>query len=180
VTSDSERSARREGHALARAIGQGGRWRRPPALALRLLKIFSQIDMAHQRAIRGGDTLSSPHSTPARRQAAQEDALTKATLVAALLAVLSGLPRTASAAAPITVGDGTAASCTEAALRDALIVAGAEGGGTIRFQCGADPVTITVSATLTVPNRILSNPALVLGQRAMHTFGRPHQPKGEE
>src|SRR5882672_9158918 len=94
-----------------------------------------------------------PGGRPLRRIA-----MTKtAALVAVLLAVLSGLPQTASAAAPITVGDGTAASCTEAALRDALIVAGAEGGGRIHFNCGADPVTITVTATLTVPNNTRIN-----------------------
>ena len=68
-----------------------------------------------------------------------------------LLVVLSALPQSA-VAAPITVGDGTAASCTELALRDALTAAGAADGGTIRFGCGVDPVTITLSATLTVPN----------------------------
>jgi hypothetical protein len=41
------------------------------------------------------------------------------------------------------VGDGTAASCTEAALRAALA-----GGGVVTFSCGADPVTIPVTATL--------------------------------
>src|SRR2546430_11466983 len=78
-------------------------------------------------------------------------------LVAVLLAVLSGLPQAASAVAPITVGDGTTASCTEAALRDALIVAEAEGGGNIHFSCGVDPVIITVTTTLTVPNKTRLN-----------------------
>jgi hypothetical protein len=41
------------------------------------------------------------------------------------------------------VGDGTAASCTESALRTA-----ATAGGTIVFDCGADPVTITVTETI--------------------------------
>jgi hypothetical protein len=41
------------------------------------------------------------------------------------------------------VGDGTAASCTESALRTA-----ATAGGTIVFDCGAAPVTITVSETI--------------------------------
>jgi hypothetical protein len=40
-----------------------------------------------------------------------------------------------------TVGTGTAASCTEAALDAALA-----GGGTIVFDCGVDPVTITLSS----------------------------------
>jgi hypothetical protein len=43
-----------------------------------------------------------------------------------------------------TVGDGTAASCTEAALRTA-----AAAGGVIVFDCGADPVTITVTSQIT-------------------------------
>src|SRR5690349_21976910 len=43
------------------------------------------------------------------------------------------------------VGDGTAASCTEAALRAAV---GA--GGIVTFACGPDPVTITVTSSLTL------------------------------
>lgn len=41
------------------------------------------------------------------------------------------------------VGDGTAASCTAEALR-----AAAAAGGVITFDCGSDPVTITVSSTI--------------------------------
>ena len=41
------------------------------------------------------------------------------------------------------VGDGSAASCTEASLADAL---GA--GGTVTFACGDQPVTIVVTAPL--------------------------------
>ena len=44
------------------------------------------------------------------------------------------------------VGSGSAASCTFAAL-DAAVRA----GGVITFDCGADPVTIAVTATLNVP-----------------------------
>jgi len=43
------------------------------------------------------------------------------------------------------VGDGTAASCTEAALRSAVAA-----GGIVTFRCGADPVTITVTAEIPV------------------------------
>lgn len=43
------------------------------------------------------------------------------------------------------VGDGTAASCTEAALRAAVA-----GGGIVTFACGDGPVTITVSAEIAV------------------------------
>jgi parallel beta-helix repeat protein len=42
------------------------------------------------------------------------------------------------------VGDGTAASCTAAALQQA-----ATGGGTIVFNCGSTPVTITVTSQIT-------------------------------
>ncbi len=42
-----------------------------------------------------------------------------------------------------TVGNGTAASCTEAAFDAAL--ANAKTGETIAFQCGANPVTIPIS-----------------------------------
>src|SRR6188508_483168 len=42
------------------------------------------------------------------------------------------------------VGDGSPGSCTEAALRSA-----AEAGGAIVFDCGPDPVTIGVTATIT-------------------------------
>jgi len=45
-----------------------------------------------------------------------------------------------------TVGTGTAASCTAAALTTAVA-----GGGIITFACGPDPVTITVSSTLNLP-----------------------------
>lgn len=41
------------------------------------------------------------------------------------------------------VGDGTAASCTVEALRTA-----AAAGGTITFDCGPDPVTLTVDSTI--------------------------------
>jgi hypothetical protein len=43
------------------------------------------------------------------------------------------------------IGDGTAASCTEAATRAAV-----EAGGTYVFACGAAPLTITLGATLVV------------------------------
>ncbi len=43
-----------------------------------------------------------------------------------------------------TIGDGTAGSCTEAALR-----AAATAGGVIVFHCGAAPVTITVTSAIT-------------------------------
>jgi hypothetical protein len=68
-------------------------------------------------------------------------------------AVDAALPTAACTAPPLadvsaptaTVGDGTAASCTQAALQAAL-----SAGGTIVFACGSSPVTIPVSSTLMV------------------------------
>jgi predicted outer membrane repeat protein len=51
------------------------------------------------------------------------------------------------------VGDGTTASCTEAALKSAV-----SGGGTITFDCGPGKVTIPINATITV-----TKPTLVDG-----------------
>ncbi len=45
------------------------------------------------------------------------------------------------------VGDGSAASCTEAALRAAVAR-----GGSVTFDCGEAPVTITVASEIAVPN----------------------------
>jgi hypothetical protein len=47
---------------------------------------------------------------------------------------------------PTVIGTGTAASCTFAALQTA-----ATAGGVITFDCGANPVTIPVTATLKLP-----------------------------
>lgn len=47
--------------------------------------------------------------------------------------------------APASLGDGTPGSCTEVALVAALAA-----GGHYRFDCGPDPVTITLTATRTV------------------------------
>src|SRR5437870_2133120 len=69
-----------------------------------------------------------------------------------LLVALLALPRPALAEKPITVGDGTPASCTEMALKNALIIAEAQGGATINFECGEGPVTITVTEGLIIPD----------------------------
>src|SRR5882724_9155634 len=45
------------------------------------------------------------------------------------------------------VGDGTAASCTTAAVQAAVSM-----GGMVRFSCGAAPITITLSAAITINN----------------------------
>ena len=55
-------------------------------------------------------------------------------------------PPLADVSTPTTViGDGTAASCTAAAIQTA-----ATAGGIITFSCGATPVTITVTSTITI------------------------------
>jgi hypothetical protein len=63
----------------------------------------------------------------------------------------AGVPAKAQAvstASPTAViGTGTAASCTFGALQTAVTA-----GGVITFNCGPDPVTIRVTATLNVPN----------------------------
>ena len=51
------------------------------------------------------------------------------------------LLRAAAVFAAGVVGNGTPASCTEAALDAAL-----NGGGMVTFNCGPDPVTITLTA----------------------------------
>src|SRR5437016_779973 len=66
--------------------------------------------------------------------------------------VLLALAQPARAAGTIKVGDGTAASCTEDALRNALTFAGGERSSIIRFTCGVEPVTIAVTVTLTPPD----------------------------
>jgi predicted outer membrane repeat protein len=73
-----------------------------------------------------------------------------ATLLFAVVLVLA-LPQPAPAEKPITVGNGTPASCTETALKDALIIAETVGGATIRFNCGSEPVTIALSQVTTAP-----------------------------
>jgi predicted outer membrane repeat protein len=58
---------------------------------------------------------------------------------------LAPTPRGVAAPADAVVGDGTAASCTPAALAAAVAV-----GGTVTFACGPEPVTIT-TGELTIP-----------------------------
>lgn len=53
------------------------------------------------------------------------------------------------------IGDGTPATCTSAAVVDAVAA-----GGIITFDCGPDPVTITMEATATVRND--AGPEIVL------------------
>jgi len=74
--------------------------------------------------------------------------MTSAERLAAVLFVafvLLAPPQPVLAAPPIFVGHGTPGSCTEMALKDALIIAETVGGATIRFKCGPEPVTIALS-----------------------------------
>lgn len=48
------------------------------------------------------------------------------------------------------VGDGSAASCTESALREAL-----EAGGVVTCNCGSDPVTISVSSEIVITQDVV-------------------------
>ncbi len=69
-----------------------------------------------------------------------------------------GKPPPATCTPPVTlrdvssptavVGGGTPGSCTEAALREKAAAVEAGGGGTLVFDCGPDPVTITLSSQL--------------------------------
>ena len=59
------------------------------------------------------------------------------------LALAAGLPVSMEAAG--VVGTGSGASCTEAALNQAL-----SGGGAVTFNCGGGPVTIPITATKTI------------------------------
>jgi len=61
------------------------------------------------------------------------------------LLFVTALPGSGYAGGRITVGDGTPASCTESALKHALLVADTIGGGTVNFKCGPAPVTIPLS-----------------------------------
>ena len=68
--------------------------------------------------------------------------MNKQTLLPLFLLLLMGLARPwPTLAADAVVGDGTAASCTEAAFDAAFLTANG-GGGTITFNCGDSPVTI--------------------------------------
>ena len=55
-----------------------------------------------------------------------------------------------------TVGDGSAASCTETALRTAVTAAtGTEAGGTVTFDCGAGEHTITLTSAIQVDGKLM-------------------------
>jgi hypothetical protein len=69
------------------------------------------------------------------------------------LVLVMATPWPGFSALVIRVGNGTAASCTETALRNALAVADAQGGGLVTFRCGARPVTILLTEPVTVPDQ---------------------------
>jgi predicted outer membrane repeat protein len=75
-----------------------------------------------------------------------------ATMLGLLLLVLFGLPRVADAA-PIKVGNGTPASCSETAFRNALRDAHERGGAHVEFRCGRSPVTILIIGPLVIPDK---------------------------
>jgi hypothetical protein len=95
-------------------------------------------------------------------------------LVLLVLVVSLLFPPPARANSIIKVGDGTAASCTEEAVRFALAVAEASGGGTIRFKCGKLPATIVFSGTgLVIPGDT------VIDGGGLITFARPLSPNND-
>ncbi|MCS6882880.1 MAG: choice-of-anchor Q domain-containing protein [Oscillochloridaceae bacterium] len=84
--------------------------------------------------------------------------LRRFTLTLIALLVLATPPTLPARAAPKIVGDGTPGSCTEASLRAALA-----GGGSVSFNCGGAPVTITVSAPfeITAPETTIDGGGLI-------------------
>jgi hypothetical protein len=66
-------------------------------------------------------------------------------LVAILLALLVAAPARMARAAATVVGNGSPASCTEQALRNAIAA-----GGLVTFDCGPAPYTIMLTSELTV------------------------------
>ncbi len=70
-----------------------------------------------------------------------------------ILAILLGRPSSGvQAAANVVVGDGSPASCTEAALRDAVSKLNAD-GGSLSFNCGGADHTIALNNQLAIDKR---------------------------
>jgi predicted outer membrane repeat protein len=63
------------------------------------------------------------------------------------------------------IGDGTPASCTQTEIQDRLATAGAFGGGTVVFRCGADPLTIDITGAGVAPLNLPDNTILDGGGR---------------
>ncbi|MDB5821104.1 MAG: uncharacterized protein JWQ11_4744, partial [Rhizobacter sp.] len=74
------------------------------------------------------------------------DVSTAATAVATAAVCSVPLSPTVLASTAATVGNGTAASCTEAALRAAV-----DASSVVRFNCGAAPATIRIANTIVLP-----------------------------
>lgn len=81
--------------------------------------------------------------------------LTTAAHALLMVVLVAALPVPALAAKAIVVGSGTPASCTEAALKSALQVAEAVGGGLIQFKCGRQPVSIALSGVTEVAGMLV-------------------------
>src|SRR5262249_22040144 len=83
--------------------------------------------------------------TTSRRQQRRVSVTTMKVYASVVLVVfaLLTLPQSVHAK-PIKVGDGSPLSCTDAALRHALTLAGEKSKSVIQFACGVEPTTITV------------------------------------
>jgi hypothetical protein len=104
--------------------------------------------------------------------------MVRLTLIAVLVGtVIAGATGTADAANKFfVVGDGTLASCTETALRNALAMAETRGGGFISFQCGAGPAVITISGDetpLVVPDKTEIDGGGVVTLQGPPAFAQP-------
>lgn len=66
-----------------------------------------------------------------------------------LVSIALALPQTPAAFAAGVVGNGTPASCTDAALRTAIAA-----GGDVSFNCGSAPATITFGDTIEIRNTV--------------------------
>jgi hypothetical protein len=69
-----------------------------------------------------------------------------------LVGLLAFSVAVAEAGGRLKVGTGAAASCTEAALQNTLAIAASQGGGRVSFRCGAAPVRIQLTETLSLPD----------------------------
>lgn len=100
-------------------------------------------------------------SRTSRRRVAAVVALLAASLVTATAsdASASGVQMATAPVVTKVVGTGTPASCTATALYNAVLT-----GGRISFNCGPDPVTITLTKTLRTCNTHNCKPAWQGGQ----------------
>src|SRR5262245_24639347 len=89
-----------------------------------------------------------------------------AATVLGFLCVLATAER--STAATLKVGNGTPASCTEAAFLSAVLDAQAPGDDTIRFRCGSAPVTILILGPVTIPDQTTIDGESRITLQALH------------